>query len=88
VRDLWRGREVAKEDLLRCRHRLSKVLLRRGFVYSGGKKAWRQAHRKWLRSLRFANTLDQTVLADYLHQRRKDYSITATPSVCPERAAR
>jgi hypothetical protein len=36
VRDLCRAREDAKEDLLRCRHRLGKLLLRRGLVYSGG----------------------------------------------------
>jgi transposase len=30
VRDLCRAREDAKEDLLRCRHRLGKMLLRRG----------------------------------------------------------
>ena len=53
VRDLCRAREDAKEDLLRCRHRLGKMLLRRGLVYSVGKKAWTQAHRQWLRSLQF-----------------------------------
>jgi len=66
VRDLCRAREDAKEDLLRCRHRLGKLLLRRGMVYRGGKKAWTQAHRKWLRSLTFDNASDRTVLADYL----------------------
>ena len=66
VRDLCRAREDAKEDLLRCRHRLGKMLLRRGLVYSGGKKAWTQAHRTWLRSLSFDNASDQAVLADYL----------------------
>lgn len=66
VRDLCRAREDAKEDLLRCRHRLGKMLLRRGLVYGGGKKAWTQAHRKWLHSLRFDNALDHAVVADYL----------------------
>jgi transposase len=66
VRDLCRAREDAKEDLLRCRHRLGKMLLRRGLVYGGGKKAWTQAHRKWLRSLAFDHASDRTVLADYL----------------------
>ena len=66
VRDLCRAREDAKQDLLRCRHRLGKMLLRRGLVYSGGKKAWTQTHRKWLRSLRFEHAADQAVLSDYL----------------------
>ena len=66
VRDLCRAREDAKEDLLRCRHRLGKMLLRRGLVYSGGKKAWTHTHRKWLRSLTFDHASDQAVLSDYL----------------------
>ena len=66
VRDLCRAREDAKEDLLRSRHRLSKLLLRRGLAYSGGKRAWTRAHRQWLRSLTFDNASDRTVLGDYL----------------------
>jgi transposase len=65
-RDLCRAREDAKEDLLRCRHRLGKLLLRRGLVYSGGKQAWTHAHRKWLRSVKFDHATDQAVLSDYL----------------------
>lgn len=66
VRDLCRAREDAKQDLLRGRHRLGKMLLRRGLVYSGGKRAWGQAHRQWLRSLKFERTEDQAILSDYL----------------------
>jgi transposase len=66
VRDLCRAREDAHEDLVRCRHRLSKMLLRRGWVWSGGKKAWGQGHRLWLRSLRFEQQADQVVFDDYL----------------------
>jgi transposase len=66
VRDLCRAREDAKQDLLRCRHRLGKMLLRRGLVYSGGKRAWGQTHRQWLRSLRFERAEEQAVLSDYL----------------------
>ena len=53
VRDLCRAREDAHEDLVRCRHRLSKMLLRRGWTWNGSKRAWGQGHRLWLRSLRF-----------------------------------
>ena len=37
ARDLVRAREAARTDLMRARHRLSKLLLRYGIVYSGGK---------------------------------------------------
>ena len=48
ARDLVRAREDARGDLMRARHRLSKLLLRHGIVYSGG-KAWTGAHDAWLR---------------------------------------
>jgi transposase len=66
VRDLCRAREDAHEDLVRCRHRVSKMLLRRGWIWNGSKKAWGQAHRLWLRSLRFEQPADQVVLDNYL----------------------
>jgi transposase len=47
ARDLVRCREAARADLMRSRHRLSKLLLRHGIVYSGG-KAWTAAHDTWL----------------------------------------
>ena len=39
ARDLVRAREDCRGDLMRARHRLSKLLLRHGIVYSGG-QAW------------------------------------------------
>ena len=36
ARDLVRAREDVRGDLMRARHRLSKMLLRQGIVYSGG----------------------------------------------------
>jgi transposase len=39
-------------DLMRVRHRLSKLLLRHGRVYSGG-QAWNGVHETWLRRQRF-----------------------------------
>jgi len=66
ARDLCRAREDAHEDLVRNRHRLSKLLLRRGRQWLEGKKAWGQRHRLWLRSLRFEHPEDQLVLDDYL----------------------
>ena len=48
ARDLVRAREDARGDLMRARHRLSKLLLRQGIVYSGG-QAWTDKHDVWLR---------------------------------------
>lgn len=66
ARDLCRAREDAHQDLVRSRHRLSKLLLRRGWMWTGGKKNWSQGHRLWLRSLRFEHHADQVVFDDYL----------------------
>jgi len=66
VRDLCRAREDAKQDQMRCRHRLDKLLLRRGIVYGGGKKSWTQTHRQWLRTLQFEYGSDQAAFEDYL----------------------
>ena len=54
ARDLVRAREDCRGDLMRARHRLSKLLLRQGIVYSGG-QAWTGAHDAWLRRQRFDN---------------------------------
>lgn len=51
ARDLVRAREDVRGDLTSARHRLSKLLLRQGIVYSGG-KAWTGVHDQWLRSRR------------------------------------
>ena len=52
ARDLVRAREDARGDLMRARHRLSKLLLRHGLVYDAS--AWTLAHDAWLRRQRFA----------------------------------
>jgi transposase len=54
ARDLVRAREDCRADLMRARHRLSKLLLRQGIVYSGG-QAWTGTHDRWLRQQRFDN---------------------------------
>lgn len=51
ARDMVRSREAARQDLMSARHRLSKLLLRHGFVYSEG-SAWTRKHDLWLRSHR------------------------------------
>jgi transposase len=66
ARNLCRAREDAQEDLMRCRHRVSKMLLGRGWQWNGTKRAWSQGHRLWLRSLHLEHEADQVVLEDYL----------------------
>lgn len=52
ARDLVRAREDARADLMRARHRIGKMLLRQGIVYSGG-ATWTHAHDRWLSRQRF-----------------------------------
>jgi transposase len=54
ARDLVRARDDCRGDLMTARHRVSKLLLRQGIVYSGG-KAWTGRHELWLRARRFDN---------------------------------
>ena len=63
VRDLARARDDAREDLQRCRHRLSKLLLRRGLHYPG--RNWTQAHRRWVDSLTWTHAAERDVVDDY-----------------------
>src|SRR5438477_7859650 len=51
ARGLVRAREDARGDLMRARHRLSKLLLRHGLVYDA--TAWTRTHDAWLRRQRF-----------------------------------
>jgi transposase len=64
VRDLCRARDDAREDLQRCRHRLGKLLLRRGLHYGG--RNWTRAHRQWIDTLEWAQPAERVVVDDYL----------------------
>jgi transposase len=55
ARDLVRAREDTRADLMRVRHRLSKLLLRQGIVYCGG-QPWTARHDRWLRTQAFTET--------------------------------
>jgi transposase len=68
LRDLVRGREAAKQDQLRARHRLSKFLLRTGQRPAQGMKAWTQAYVVWVRQIRFAQMAQEATKLDYLHE--------------------
>jgi len=65
VRDLCRAREDAKQDLLRCRHRLSKFFLRHGIRFDGC-RPWSRRYMDHARKLKLENATAQSVLDDYL----------------------
>jgi transposase len=64
ARDLVRAREDARADLMRARHRLSKLLLRHGLVYESG-RAWTGAHETWLRRQRLEHPGARAAFEDY-----------------------
>lgn len=66
VRDLCRCREDVRADLARCRHRLVKMLVRRGFVFSSTSRLWSEAHRRWLADVVFEDEIDRAVMAEYV----------------------
>ena len=64
ARDLARAREQVRLDLMRCRHRLSKLLLRHGRVWD--RTAWTQAHRQWLSAQTFEHQNTELAFIDNL----------------------
>ena len=65
VRDLTRAREDTKQDQMRARHRLAKLLLRYGYIFNECKN-WTKKHREWLRQVRFEDKILQRVFEGYL----------------------
>ncbi len=63
LRDLVRARESVRVDLMRCRHRLSKLLLRHGIRFDDG-PAWTQRHRDWLAQVALQWPAAQATLLD------------------------
>lgn len=64
ARDLTRARDQLRGDLMRARHRVSKLLLRHGRVYEDG--TWTQAHRRWLAGQRFDHEATELAYLDGL----------------------
>src|SRR5919109_124383 len=64
-RELVRSIEDARGDLMRARHRLSKLLLRRGKRYPGPGGAWTSRHMAWLRSQTFGEACSRATFVDY-----------------------
>ncbi len=88
ARDLVRAREDVRGDLMSARHRLSKLLLRQGIVYCGG-KPWTASHDLWLRARRRTEVFTRpglglafdiaydTMLATVARRDRLDAAVTA-----------
>ena len=76
LRDLVRAREAVRVDLMRCRHRLSKLLLRHGIRFDDG-RAWSERHGAWLATIELgwpaaqATMLDARGAVDALVHRRE-----------------
>ena len=66
LRDLVRAREDLRGDLMRARHRLSKLLLRHDIAFDGPGGNSTDTHRKWLASLTLADAAAQLTLTDYV----------------------
>ena len=64
ARHLTRAREQVRGDLMRCRHRVSKLLLLHGRVYDGG--TWTKRHRGWLDGQRFDQAATELAYLDTL----------------------
>jgi transposase len=66
LRDLVRAREDIRGDLMRARHRMSKLLLRHDVRYEASAAAWTTHHRKWLGAVDLGDRGAQVTLLDYL----------------------
>ena len=64
ARDLARAREQVRGDLMRCRHRLSKLLLRHGRVWE--QSTWTQTHQRWLGAQHFDHVNTELAYLDNL----------------------
>jgi len=64
TRDLLRCRDDIKLDMNRCKHRISKFLLRLGHPYDK-EATWTKAHREWMNGLKFSNELNKETFDQY-----------------------
>jgi transposase len=65
AREMTRAHDVCRQELMRARHRVSKMLLRHGCVYPKP-KTWTAEHRRWLSAQRFGEAPSDAVFADLL----------------------
>jgi transposase len=66
LRDLVRAREALRGDLMRARHRLSKLLLRHDVRYEDTRSRWGERHRAWLAKVDLGERGAQLTLSEYV----------------------
>ena len=66
LRDLVRARESIKKGQRAARHRLAKLLMKRGEHKPAGTNNWTQAHSRWLKKINFDDLNIKYVFEDYL----------------------
>jgi transposase len=66
LRDLVRAREDLRGDLMRARHRLSKLLLRHDVRYLDTRSRWGERHRRWLAQVELPEPGAQLTMSDYI----------------------
>ena len=86
ARDLVRAREDCRGDLMRARHRLSKLLLRHGIVYYDG-NAWTGKHDTWLRTEAFGALMTTATRLTFDSDYEAVLSVTARRSRLDEQIA-
>jgi transposase len=84
ARHLCRAREQVRGDLMRCRHRVSKLLLLHGRIYSQ-RTTWNRPHRQWLARQQFDQTATEL---SYLDTLAAVDGLVARKTVLDERLAR
>jgi transposase len=66
LRDLVRAREDLRGDLMSARHRIGKLLLRHGLIWTGPGEAWAERHLRRLSKVRFEQPLLEVVFGECL----------------------
>jgi transposase len=66
LRDLVRAREDLRGDLMRARHRLSKLLLRHDVRYQDTTSRWGERHRAWLAKVDLPERGAQLTMSEYV----------------------
>lgn len=76
MRDIARVLEDVRDDLVRARHRMTKFLMRHGYVFdernaSGARVAnWTKAFWAWVRTIEFSQEADEDAFAYYISEVR------------------
>jgi transposase len=76
MRDIARALEDVRDDLIRAKQRLTKFLLRHGYVFDETNAAgqrignWTHAHWEWIRKIKFSQMADEETFAYYISEVR------------------